>query len=565
MGLWASGLVWAAPISYLPASGEAMGASSLFEAQPKLTGWAARIGIVELGEPMAADQLGQSFMPNFEHRALANVRRAGIHYFENPFRPVCYSEHATMIAGILAGNDPMAGTPSLGGGGYRGWAPEATVEVFEANWFIFNQILTIKPELMNCDVLNISWASNQNDVVTLWWQRGIDSLVAQAECTIVAGCGNDQARTAVSKPSWGYNVISVGSTRALGEFPDFLRYLAAPTEVSCFGPTSDGRAKPDCIAPGVRLGPVARDSSSYAGDEVAAGYSSFAAPQVSGIAALLVDAARQEKLVGGDDPRVIKALILNGANKLVGWHKGLCTSEDDHQAVLDYRQGAGVVNAWNSYQQLVAGSLIFGRPSGWDLNTLALQGNDPNAERVYLIEEPVAVDTEIKATLCWYRRYTNDQLYSPEPLAWLILELWAVDDQGRLSERLDYSDSRLDNVQHIYYRCGEPRRVALVVAAGEGQDAAALSETYALAVTTEQPNWPGDMLAADFNGDGRVDMDDLMQMLKTWGQYRSATTPELPGGLSWLAEDINADGRLDQQDLNLFGRQWQLASPWAAR
>jgi len=83
----------------------------------------------------------------------------------------------------------------------------------------------------------------------------------------------------------------------------------------------------------------------------------------------MMDAARKKGIRHGDDARLIKALLLNGADKLAGWHKGNCGPDDDHQSPLDSQQGAGLLNVWNSYRQFDGGQHEEDRMRGnvgWD-------------------------------------------------------------------------------------------------------------------------------------------------------------------------------------------------------
>lgn len=556
-------------ISLQPECLASIGVRELQDLHSELTGRTVSIGLIELCQPTPDDQRGYAFMPNLEHSAFGTANWGNFYFYDNPHRPVRYSTHASMIAGIILGDHQWAYYDLLGGFHYRGMLPQATVDVYETNWFIYQRVLPPAEIPVDNDVLSISWGTDSNDAVTMWWQRGIDALAVRDKCVVVAGCGNgtDEFHS-ISKPSWGCNVISVGTARSLGTFPDSLCYLGPPAgQISSSGPTEDGRAKPDIIAPGLTLGPSGQSAGAYDCDRAGFGYSSFAAPQVAGAAALLIDAARQNNIDGADDPRLVKALLLNGADKLVGWHKGNCDPNDDHDVPLDYRQGAGLVNVLNSYRQLMAGrheSVGAAGNVGWDLARLCLDPNEPDAERRYYMAAPLRRGTYFKATLSWYRRYEQNLLFSALPLEMIALELWSVDEQGRLVELLDYSASRRDNLQHIYYQCQRDQQVALVVRAeGGSADGQVAYETCALAYCVEEDNWRGDQLAGDFNADGIVNIIDLEEMLQGWSAYNVASVNEVAiTETSHMAGDLNGDGRLDVQDFTLFAEQWKRQSDW---
>lgn len=566
-----------------PASLEVIRVRELATGHPELDGSSVRVGIVELCE----GQGEYAFLPNFAHAALRGTRRGEVFCYRSPQAATgggAVSGHASLIAGLLAGCDPNGVLEGLGAFAYQGAAPGAVVDVYETNWFLYRRVLGGGGEKLGEDVLSISWGTEAEDAVTEWWQRGIDALAAREGCVVVAG-GGDGSRGfgGIVKPSWGYNVISVGAARSLGAFPVSLRAVGPATpETSSCGPTTDGRCKPEVLAPGLAVGPDGRAGAGYlrSGSEV--GYSSFAAPQVAGAAALLMDAARKGGLTGGDDPRVIKAVLLNGADKLVGWHKGAWGTEDDEVSPLDWRQGAGLVNAVQSWEQLTAGRLRAvervgegaggeGEPNeargwaraGWDLNWVAGEANDPNGMRVYPLA-PGGEGESCTATLTWYREYEGHGVFAGRPLAWLRLELWELAPGGGLSRLLEASASEVDNVQHIWRSVagsGWGGLAVVVRAGGEGRPGERV--TYGLATALGRSNWTGDQLAGDLDVNGRVDIDDLLRFIRVWRLYReNPDQAELDRERPWVAEDLNGDGRVNSGDYHVFSQQWRERSWW---
>lgn len=552
-----------------PACLDPIGFWKLLEAHPGATGVRCGVGLVELGDAGDSPGSALAFLPNLRHQGLAAANVAGLYYYGPDQEMPHLSGHATMIAGMLAGRDEQGYYGPLGAFSYQGMAPEALLNVYEAKWFLYRRILNPADGVLGEDVVSISWGTERDDAFTLWWQRGIDAAVVREGCLVAAACGNgDAALGRINKPSWGYNVVSVGTAQSLGTFPASLRYVGPPSEAnSSFGPTEDGRCKPDLLAVGMYLGMDAGTEGGYCRSSGGVGYSSFAAPQVAGAAALLIDGARQQGLAGGDDPRVVKALLLNGANKLIGWHKGYCDPADDHERPLDFRQGAGLLDVWNSYRQLAA--VAYGQGSGenwgWDLGQVAAEPNAPGAVRVYALPGAVEAGRPIKATLVWHREYDGSRAFNGLGLDQLALELWSVDEAGGLGERLDYSISRVDNVQHIYYRAADPLRAALVVRvlkAASGQAAV----TYALAYSGQDEVWRGDQLAADLNVDGVVDVTDLLRFMHVWRWHKEhPETAEAALGSIALPEDLNGDGKVDRGDFGQFADEWQKRSPWAAQ
>ena len=209
-----------------------------------------------------------------------------------------------------------------------------------------------------------------------------DNYAAKYNVLFVSGAGNSGW---VRSPSTAYNGISV----------------AAYGGSSSVGPSTDGRCKPDITAP--------------------ATMTSFSTPLVSGAAALLMQA-------GVTDIRLIKALLLNGAQKPSDWTN--CPASP-----LDPRYGAGIVSVFNSWSQLrsgqqAAGPTITAR-RGWDVGTIG-----SNEVRRYSFDVRASSFT---ATLVWIRHYASTNINN--------LDLFFRNASAEIITR---SESVLDNVEHIY-------------------------------------------------------------------------------------------------------------------
>jgi serine protease AprX len=205
--------------------------------------------------------------------------------------------HGTFVAGVLAGATPD--------GIYTGVAPGA--QVFDVNvsqpdgvytsdvlagleWVLANY------RRLNIRVVNVSLAetlpssyrTNPLDAaVERLWRRGI---------VVVAAAGNLGPGTAVYAPANDPYVISVGALDQ-GATVDKLDDVAA--SFSATGPTADGFSKPDLLAPGRRIVSLLPAGTTLGRQAPAANIvgsglafmsgTSFAAPQVAGAAAVLLE------------------------------------------------------------------------------------------------------------------------------------------------------------------------------------------------------------------------------------------------------------------------------------
>jgi hypothetical protein len=233
------------------------------------------------------------------------------------------SSHATAVCSILFGDDPNATHSDLGQFHYRGVVPQAQASAYEFVHFIMETAFSEeKPQI---DIASISLGQTDEDC----WMRGIESLIEQQGVLVVASIGNgsDEYHDAPLYPGASGNAIGVGvvdSVKSPDPVTSMAHFaLACPEHSSC-GPTWDGRAKPDIVAPGNCLVAGVDEPNAY---EMTGNWSSYATPVVAGTAGLLIQKARSDPnlvLAAGKEGGncVIKAVLMNSATKLPYWHKG---------------------------------------------------------------------------------------------------------------------------------------------------------------------------------------------------------------------------------------------------
>jgi len=332
----------------------------------------------------------------------------------------------------------------------------ALVDNYEAGYF-YNSLIAGSVPLNNNDpVVNQSF----NFVVTGVSQQQIidstyDNYTERYNTLFVSGVGNGGS---VNAPATCYNGIGV----------------AVDNGSSSTGPTLDnGRAKPDITAPGYP-----------------AGLTSFSTPYVSGAAAVLMQAGARGDGGNGTnaaaDIRTVKALLLNGAVKPADW-------TNNAPSPLDTRYGAGVLNVFNSYEQLAGGrhgyivstsvstggahpptgaSGMVSTLSGWDFNTNTSSSTSDGVNHYYFnvtngVSEAMFTAT---ATLVWNRQRNKSGINN------LNLFLYNAANSNLVA----VSTSAVDNVEHIFVPNLAQGRYDLQVWKAGGSFVIS-SETYALA------------------------------------------------------------------------------------
>lgn len=533
------------------------GIHQLRQAQPSLTGSGVKVGVLSRSISYIDGKPQNDYLPNISHNCLAEEQFS---FYDASQLPADISPHSTAICSILVGADSNGFTQQTGEFEYQGAAPAAKVQVYEFWHFLTNNVFTFTVPEVN--ILTASFGTDSQE----WWTRGIESLAEHYGVIVTAGIGNGtDAYDRALYPAAGSNVIGVGvvdSVNSSDSATTLANFALARPGHSSAGPTADGRCKPDIVAPGNCLAAEVNEPNGY---KPTGNWSSFSTPMVAGTIALLVQQARQDanlssaiSQAGGNC--VIKAILMSSAKKLPYWHKGQLEKDDDHVVPLDYAQGAGMLDAVGAYEILTGGQNRDNEATavGWDVNTLQ---RSSKPEKVYKLTVTSAKDEYITATAAWNRHYDSNYPFEPLPErdANLRLELWAVDaNDPNKDYMLDYSDSRRDNVEHIYCRADgnyTDYELAVLYSDTEEPNLADTEHNYGIAWRTTDGPDHNDILWYDLNADGIVNDSDVMAQLTNL----AANTAEQE---SYLFGDINEDGIINITDLQILTNHFNEKADW---
>jgi hypothetical protein len=384
---------WSAGLVRGQSTMDTIGVTALWAQDPTLTGQGVIVTQVESGiDPLQFEvNPGSPGQPDKLFIYRSTVGLSGTF----PNRVGSESTHADQVAENFYGEN-------------TGVAPGLRLVVNYETQF-FYPVVIVAEQPTTARVFNQSFELGYHDTAQ---DLAYDNYIARYHTVVASGIGNGGA---VLTPSDCYNGLGVGA------------YGGA----SSTGPTADGRCKPDITAP--------------------AGVTSFSTPLVSGAAAILIQAGREQGVsaAAAVDSRTVKALLLTGAVKPPGW-------THTTTAPLDPNYGAGVLNVFNSYMELAGGqhepaatglSRAAGHPPltsgttinvarGWDYRGIA---SDAAAEGVSHYRIMMSGTGALITTLAWNKGYRERAINQ--------LGLYVYDGSGDL---LGSSESTVDNVQHVY-------------------------------------------------------------------------------------------------------------------
>lgn len=327
--------------------------------------------------------------------------------------------HPTQTAGVIAMKDyPL----------YQGIAPDVTLYSADAGSYDPQSNIADASDWATggpnyVDVLNLSFGNS--DPPLDFWSRYFDHMVWHHRRMVVAAGNEGEPPPSMGNPDSAYNVLTVGgfddhdnSNWSDDTMSDFSSYT---------GPGS--RDKPEVVAVGERV-----CTADLSGDDVGCGVAgtSFAAPQVSGLAALLT-----EKL-GSHKPELIKAIVMASAVHNI---------EGDSR-LSDY-DGTGAIDAALAYE--IADHGHYGTvDDGWYVYEPVFY-NDFDAQGYLHHYVPVSRGEKVRVVLTYSSHPDSADPYNNDLLA-SDLDLRVMDPYNSL---VAASSSAVNNFEIVEFIAGQ--------------------------------------------------------------------------------------------------------------
>jgi serine protease AprX len=308
--------------------------------------------------------------------------------------------HGTHVASIAAGDGTGGSIAAL----FNGVAPDAEVSAVkvlsstgvgqDSDVVLGVEWCAARPSV---DVINVSVTSPLGSDGLDAISQAVDAAVTDEGMVVVAAAGNTgDLPGSVASPAAARQAIAVGAvaewSAPLGEPWRSEGVYLAP--FSSRGPTSDGRVKPDIVAPGVSI--AAASANSTASYEVKDG-TSMASPFVAGLAALILE--RQPAWT----PSQVRSAILGTAydvgapGKDPEWGAGLV----DGRAAVAQAAGTTASTTFPTYQRFT-GAVANG--GSWARTFTVAEGDlgVPIAATVTLDGSPTCVLPWIDPPCLWW-------------------------------------------------------------------------------------------------------------------------------------------------------------------
>ncbi len=303
-------------------------------------------------------------------------------------------------------------------------------------------------------------------------------------------------------------------------------------DVSSVGPTTDGRRKPDIVAPSSAQHVPHLGTSTWQIPPYDSGATSLSVPHAAGVAALLVGLADETLNSNDGHNDVIRAVIVNSAFPNIKDRDGAST--DPMNNVWNTNRGYGRIDALRAYQLLSTAQVYKGTTisqlKGWAYATVTSQNQQDN---YYIVGEK---NHRLVLTATWNRKINSPPNYN-EDTPPFNLNLTVKHSNGTvlftetdLNENLEKVDLLLPYADTYTVNLTNPNINK--------------TRSYGLAFELIEP------VQADLNLDYGVDEDDLVLLKNNWLQ----NNPEVDTALF-------EDGTVNLKDFAVLANNWRNSNP----